>query len=316
MSPETPSGSATAICSASVGAPLTYVLITPARNEAETIERTIRSMVGQTRKPLCWVIVSDGSTDGTDDIVRRYAADQDWIRLIRMPERRERHFAGKVVAFEAGYNAVKDLTFDLVGNLDADLSFESDFFEFLIGKFAQDPGLGLGGAPFEEDGRTYDFRFSSVDHVSGACQLFRRRCYEEIGGYAPIKGGGIDVVAVWTARMRGWGTRTFTEKTYRHHRKMGTAKDPILKVRVKDGRKDYALGAHPVWVVFRSVYQMSKRPVVFGGLALVSGYFFSWIARTPRPVSPELVRFRRKDQMSRLGKFVRRLSPKGRVGDA
>ena len=225
------------------------------------------------------------------------------MKLIRMPERRERHFAGKVGAFNAGYAAVKDLPFDLVGNLDADLSFDGDFFEFLIEKFAKNPRLGIGGAPFQEDGRTYDFRFSSVDHVSGACQLFRRQCYEDIGGYTPIKGGGIDVVAVLTARMRGWETRTFTEKAYVHHRKMGTASDGAIKARFKDGRKDYVLGTHPGWIVFRALYQMSKRPLLIGGCALILGYLQAMIPRTPRPVSPELILFRRRDQMRRLRDF-------------
>ena len=291
---------------AEMGTPLTYVLITPARNEAEGIERTIRSMISQTRKPLCWVIVSDGSDDGTDEIVQGYCAVHDWMKLVRMPERRERHFAGKVGAFNAGYAAVKDLPFDLVGNLDADLSFDETFFEFLVGKFAGNPRLGIGGAPFQEDGKTYDFRFSSTDHVSGACQLFRRRCYEDIGGYTPIKGGGIDVVAVLTARMRGWETRTFTEKAYVHHRKMGTATDSAIKARFKDGRKDYVLGSHPGWIVFRALYQMSRRPLLIGGCALMLGYFHAMITGARREVSSALMKFRRQDQMRRLKEFFKK----------
>jgi biofilm PGA synthesis N-glycosyltransferase PgaC len=284
---------------------MTYVMITPARNEAGSIERTIRSMIAQTLKPTRWVIVSDGSTDGTDEIVLKYCARHDWIKLMRMPERRERDFAGKAGAFQAGYAAMKDLPFDLIGNLDADLSFDEDFFAFIVGKFTDYPRLGIGGAPFREDNKTYDFRFSSVDHVSGACQVFRRECFEDIGGYTPIKGGGIDVVAVLTARMRGWQTRTFTEKVYVHHRKMGTAKYSVMKARFQDGRKDYALGAHPVWVVFRAIYQMSKRPLVVGGWALIFGYIYSQIKRAPRPVSQEMIRFRREDQMCRLREFAK-----------
>jgi len=127
-----------------------YVLITPARNEARFIELTLQSMISQTVPPLRWVIVSDGSTDGTDDIVRNYAADHPWIVLIRMPERAERHFAGKVHAFNAGYESVKDLPIDIVGNLDGDVSFGSGHFEFLIDKMAQNPRLGVAGAPFRE----------------------------------------------------------------------------------------------------------------------------------------------------------------------
>src|SRR5213592_861494 len=102
-----------------VAAHYTYVLITPARNEAQFIEQTIRSVIGQTFRPAKWVIVSDGSTDGTDDIVRKYAAEHEWIELVRMPERSERHFAGKVRAFNAGHAKVKDVKYDIIGSLDA-----------------------------------------------------------------------------------------------------------------------------------------------------------------------------------------------------
>jgi biofilm PGA synthesis N-glycosyltransferase PgaC len=280
--------------------PLRYALITPARNEAENIERLIQSMVAQTAPPVRWVIVSDGSTDGTDDIVRRYAAEHAWIELERRPERAERHFAAKVEAFNAGLARLKNVDFDLVGNMDADISFDADFFAFLLGKFAENPVLGLGGAPFIEGEEKYDFRFASVDHVSGALQLFRRKCFEQIGGYVPIQGGGIDTIAVWSARARGWQTRTFTEKFYRHHRIMGTAKHSLWRVKFKDGNKDYALGVHPLWEMFRACFQMTKPPLIAGGCLLGLGYFWSVVSRKNRTMPPELVRFRQADQMRRL----------------
>src|SRR5690242_2259406 len=112
-----------------------YVLITPARNEEAFIELTLKSMTAQTVKPLKWVIVSDGSTDRTDEIVRSYLSDNSWIELLRLPERLERHFGGKVMAFNAGWERVKDLPYAIMGNLDADVSFDSDYFEFLLPKF-------------------------------------------------------------------------------------------------------------------------------------------------------------------------------------
>jgi poly-beta-1,6-N-acetyl-D-glucosamine synthase len=279
---------------------LRYALITPARNEAENIERLVQSMVAQTVRPVRWVIVSDGSTDGTDDIVRKHAAEHGWIELERRPERAERHFAAKVEAFNAGYARLKNVEFDLVGNMDADISFDADLFAFLTARFAENPKLGLGGAPFREGEVKYDYRFASVDHVSGALQLFRRECFEQIGGYVPIKGGGIDTIAVWSARARGWQTRTFTEKFYRHHRVMGTAKHSVWRVKFKDGNKDYALGVHPLWELFRACFQMTKPPVIVGGLLLGMGYYWSVLSRKHRTMPPELVRFRREDQMQRL----------------
>jgi biofilm PGA synthesis N-glycosyltransferase PgaC len=281
----------------------TYVLITPARNEAEFIELTLKSVVSQTVKPLKWVIVSDGSTDGTDEIVGRYSALYPWIELVRMPERRERHFAGKVHAFNAGFARVKDLNWGAVGSLDADISFDEDFFSFLLGKLAENPELGLVGAPFK-DSSMYDYRFVSIEHVSGACQLFRRACFTEIGGYVPVKSGGIDHVAVITARMKGWKTRTFTEKICLHHRKIGTAERGALAAKYRVGALDYALGGHPVWEIFRTIYQMSKKPYVIGGLMLLAGYVISGIRRAERPVSKELIEFRRREQMVRLRKFL------------
>jgi glycosyltransferase involved in cell wall biosynthesis len=225
---------------------LSYVLITPARNEEEFIEQTIKSVISQTVRPVKWVIVSDGSTDGTDDIVKKYAAEHKWIELVRMPERQERHFAGKVYAFKEGYSRVKNLNYNIIGNLDADISFKEDYIEFLLDKFVQNPELGVAGTPFVEDGKHYNYRFTNIEHVSGACQLFRRECFEEIGRYIPIKNGGIDWVAVTTARMKGWKTRTFTEKTCLHHRKIGTGNTRPIMTWFRQGGKDYFLGNHPL----------------------------------------------------------------------
>src|SRR5213594_984861 len=145
-----------------------YVLSTPARNEVAYIEKTIRSVVAQTLLPLRWVIVSDGSTDGTDEVVKKYAARHDWIELIRRPERAERHFAGKVDAFNAGYARVKDLPYDIIGNLDGDVSFDTEYLAFLLSKFSENPRLGVAGTPFLEEEVTCDYSFS-VEDVQGAC---------------------------------------------------------------------------------------------------------------------------------------------------
>jgi poly-beta-1,6-N-acetyl-D-glucosamine synthase len=285
---------------------LSYVLITPARNEEAYIEKTIRSVTSQTVLPKKWVIVSDGSTDQTDDIVKKYLSENSWMELIRMPKRRERHFAGKVHCFNAGYQKLKDVQYDIIGNLDADISFEEDYFEFLMGKFATNQNLGVSGTPFVESGKHYDYRFTNIEHVSGACQLFRRECFEEIGGYIPIKGGGIDWAAVTTARMKGWKTRTFTEKTCAHHRMIGTGNNSKLISTFKYGQKNYFLGGHPLWQIFRSLYRMTKQPYIISGTLLFAGYFWGFLSRMERPVSRELVSFYRKEQMERLKNILLR----------
>ena len=284
----------------------TYVLITPARNEAKFIEFTLQSMVGQRFRPLKWVIVSDGSTDGTDDLVRKYSADNPWIELLRMPERAERHFAGKVHAFNAGYAKARELNPDVVGNLDADVSIEPDHFQFLLSKFGGNPELGVGGSPFREGSQQYDYRFSNIENVWGGCQLFRRACYEAIGGYTPVKDGGVDHIAVVSARMKGWKTRTFTDKVCIHHRAMNTAEQGVLKARFRLGAKDYSFGNDPVWELFRTFYQTTNPPFVLGGLALGAGYFWSMFRGKEISVSREVVAFTRREQMQRLKKFVTR----------
>jgi glycosyltransferase involved in cell wall biosynthesis len=283
-----------------------YVLITPARNEANSIELTIQSVVAQTIRPMKWVIVSDGSSDETDNIVDKYIGANPWIELVRMPDRRERDFAGKVHAFNAGYARVKNLDYEVIGSLDADISFDEGYFSLLLRKMSEDPELGLVGTPFKDGPNAiYDYRFVSIEHVSGACQLFRRECFEQIGGYVPVKGGCIDHIAVISARMKGWKTRTFTEKVSLHHRPMGTAQDSLLTARFRNGRKDYVIGNHPVWELCRVSYQITKKPLVLGGVMLMSGYVWAMIRRVRRPVSAELVAFYRREQIQRLRKFFK-----------
>lgn len=282
----------------------TYVLITPARNEEEHIARAIKSVISQTRLPLKWMIVSDGSTDRTDEIVRSYLSTYSWIELIRMPEHDDRQFAAKVNCFNAGYAKVNNLEYDIIVSLDADISFGIDYFEYLLAKFTEDPKLGVAGTPFIEDGKHYDYRYTNIEHVSGACQLFRRECFEEIGGYIPIRGGGIDWAAVTTARMKGWKTRTFTEKTCLHHRKIGTGNASALMTWFRQGRKDYFLGNHPLWEVCRAVYQMTRKPYFIGGSLLLSGFTWAGMKREVRPIPEDLMAFQRAEQMKRLKKIL------------
>ena len=280
---------------------LSYVLVTPARNEEAFIAKTIESMIHQTHLPLKWVIVDDGSTDQTALIVRRYLSEYRWIELVQLPRRRDRNFAGKVGAFNAGFDRVKDTPFEVIGNLDADISFEPDHFEFLAERFADDPTLGVAGTFFREEGfNSESDTFAGRKHVSGQCQLFRRKCWEEIGGYIPHRAGGIDWIAVTTARMRGWRTESFREKWFFHHRHLGTAERGVLASSFSYGEKDYYLGGHPIWELFRVAYRVTKRPYLIDGLALGLGYCWAFLRRTPRPVSRELMTFHRKEQMDKL----------------
>jgi len=300
---------------------LKYALITPAWNEEAHLDELIRSVAQQTVLPACWVIVSDGSTDRTDDIVRSAAAEHPWIKLLRRERPSERHFAGKAHAVNAAYESLRSLSFDLVGNLDADITLPADYYEFLIGKFVEMRDLGVAGTPFVEDAskpdaHSYAHRFADLNHVSGACQFFRRRCFDDIGGYTPVKQGGIDWVAVTTARMRGWTTRTFVEKAALHHRAMGTADRSLLRARFHHGRKDYIVGSHPLWQILRGVFQMKNPPFVLGGLCLLAGYASGWAARKSSPVPAPLRAFHRREQVDRLRTFIIRRDPVVGIAEA
>jgi poly-beta-1,6-N-acetyl-D-glucosamine synthase len=287
-----------------------YVLITPAHNEEAFIEKTLSSMVVQTHLPQRWIIVDDGSTDNTAAIVESYTKRYPWIELIRRPLQLRRSFAGKVHAFNAGLERVQEsIEFEVIGNLDADLSFDPEYLEFLMRKFAEDPRLGVAGTPFTEDGGYDTARdsFEGENHVAGGCQLFRWQCFADVGGYIPNPAGGIDWIAVTTARMKGWKVRSFYEKRFHHYRTLGTAENGPLGALFSYGQKDYYLGGSPVWELFRVAYRMAKRPVLLGGLALLSGYTWAALRRVNRAVSPELMRFHRHEQMKKLRAIFRTL---------
>jgi glycosyltransferase involved in cell wall biosynthesis len=286
-----------------------YVLVTSARNEGRFIEGTIRSVVAQTRLPERWVIVNDGSTDDTAAIVGRYRERHSWIELLQRPVRKERSFAGKAHAVNAALERVAPLQFEVIGNLDADVSFEPDYMAFVMEKFAADPELGVAGTPFTEEG--YDSTkdsFEGENYVAGPCQLFRYNCFRKIGGYVPNRAGGVDWIAVMTARMQGWKVRSFPEKRFHHHRSMGTAEKGKLSALFAYGQKDYYLGGSPVWQLFRVAYRVTKKPYVTGGLALLFGYCWGALRRIERPISSELMLFHRREQMKKLKAVFQSLS--------
>jgi len=285
---------------------LRYVLITPARNEASLIEKTIESMIHQTLLPEKWVIVNDGSTDGTAEIIRPYVAQYSWIELVQMPQRRDRSFAAKVQAFNAGYERVKDLEHEIIGNLDADLSFDAGYLEFLLSKFSEDATLGVAGTVFKEEGYSSEQQsFEGHYHVPGGCQLFRKKCFEEVGGFIPNQAGGVDWIAVTTARMKGWKTRSFREKSFFHHRHLGMANRHPLTATFSYGEKDYFLGGHPVWELLRTAYRATKPPYLIGGFALGLGYGWAMVRRMKRPISKELMAFHRIEQMRKLSLILK-----------
>lgn len=281
------------------------LLVSPAKNEGAFLPGLIASMRGQTRPPDQWVIVNDHSDDATPEIAQRAARETPWLKVASAPAPSARDFSAKVRSFGAGLCAVDWKSFDLVGNVDADLTLEPQVLELIVARFEEDDRLGVAGVPFVENGQSYDFQFSNIQHVSGAIQVFRRECYEAIGGYQPVRIGGIDWIAVTRARMLGWRTQTFTESKVIHHRPMGTALSSKRRYYYRLGTQDYYFGGCARWQVLRGIYQMTKKPRGLGGLFLLAGYFKRWALWRPRLVEAELARFHRKEQLQRLRAFLK-----------
>lgn len=280
-----------------------YVLITPARNEEGYIEMTIKSVVSQTVLPKKWVIVSDGSTDRTEEIVSSYLEKYKFIQLVRTPGENKRNFGSKVDAFNAGYEKVKDIEHDFIGNLDADVSFEPNYFENIINKFEENNKLGIaGGHILELDGgkfRKYKYNLASV---AGAVQLFKKQCYQEIGGYCSLECGGIDAIAEVMTRMKGWQIKTFPEIEVKHHRRIGVTQENIMSKWFHYGIKENLIGAHPIFMFAKCIHRFKEKPYIIGGLIMMCGYLCSLVRRDTRQVSREVFQYLRSEQKKRLYK--------------
>lgn len=282
-----------------------YVLITPARDEAATLERTIESVLAQTVLPRRWVIVSDGSTDGTDTIAARAAKQHAFIAFVRRTQGGGREFGSKVYAIRAGMEHLTALSYAYIGNLDADVTFEPGYYESVLAELEANPGLGIAGGTIHDlhDG-VPQLQQASEDSVAGAIQLFRRACYEEIGGYAAVP-GGVDTVAEWMARWKGWETRSFPALHVMHLRPTDTGGQGVLRGRFKKGMNQYAIGWSPLFVFVRGLYRLREPPFAAGSLARTLGYCWAYLKGEKRAVPAGLVRFIRQEQHDKLRGLIR-----------
>ncbi|MEJ2008117.1 MAG: glycosyltransferase family A protein [Acidobacteriota bacterium] len=278
-----------------------YALVTAARNEERYIEKTLKSVTSQTTLPCKWVIVSDGSTDGTEEIVRRYATKFKFIHLLCRAKDSERDFASKVFALNAGMQLIGGESFEFVGHLDADVSFKPDYFRDLFRKFQDDPALGVAGGFIYEDvnGQFISRKGNRTSSVAGAVQMFRRECYQEIGPFLPIQYGGEDWYAEVAARMRGWRVESFPELEVRHHRPTGSV-GGLLRSWYREGIMDYSIGSHPVFEFTKLTRRICYRPFLLGSLTRFTSFILASLRREKRIVSPEFVSFLRKEEIGRL----------------
>jgi len=279
----------------------TYVLMTAAHNEEEFIESTIRSVLSQTSPPQRWVIVSDNSTDRTDEIVESYAKQYDFIRFLHITRPPGRNFSAKVIALQHGNQLLEGAEYDFIGNLDADISLEPSYFEELMSHLRRHSDLGLtGGFVYEDSGRGYrSIRINDAQNVGHAAQLVRRECYEAIGRYAVLKYGGEDWYAQTRARMMGWRVEALPGLKIFHHRHTGGGSRPLRNA-FRLGKLDYSFGSDPLFEIIKCLRRIPERPYFGHALGRLAGFIWSHICREPRAVPDDFASFLRREQKSRV----------------
>lgn len=276
-----------------------YVVITPAKNEEQHVRKTLSSMIAQTMLPARWVIVDDGSTDRTAEIVEEYRSQHPWITLLRIAPGHARAPGKRVVElFNEGFRFVETTQWDYVVKLDADLSFAADYFESLFNEFAVDPKLGIaGGQCYDVLPRGIRLERTSQNHVRGATKVYARQCFQAIGGLVP--GLGWDGVDELKAQMLGWRTRSVAHCRILHHRPTGSA---VGAVRGKyfQGMASYAIGYDPLYFLLRCAYRALSKPYLIGAAAMAGGFVSSYIKGAARLADDDLRSFVRRRQRKHI----------------
>ena len=280
---------------------VSYALLTAAYNEEHCIEETVHSVLAQVLRPKIWVVVSDGSTDRTDEIVQQYAMRHPFIRLIRREKDHSHEFASKVFALRAAFQALTLSSFQFIGHVDADVWLPPFYFFDLLAKFEEDPKLGIaGGWCFEKTPRGFwqPRPGNCMWSVPGAAQMFRSECYKDIGELLPIEYGGEDWYAEIRARMYGWQVRSFPELEVHHLRASGT-RASLLRYCYRAGFMDFALGSHPLFEVVKMARMTATPPYVLNGLLRMLGFLVAHVFGK-RMAPPACIAFLQQEQLGRL----------------
>ncbi len=285
-----------------------YVLITAAHNEAAYIRHTLDSVARQSVLPQKWVIVSDRSTDGTDEIVQEFASSHPFVELVRVGGPTGRNFGAKVRAISAGYQRLDPaLPYRFVGILDADVELGPTYYSSVLEKFEQTPGLGLAGGFVNDKTRRGEFknrRSNSQSSVCGSVQVFRRECYEAIGGLLPLKYGGEDWAAEIMTRMRGWTVQAFPQLKVFQHRPTGTAVS-LMGYRFQQGKMDFCLGSLTSFEIVKCLKRFPEPPLVLGALIRMAGFGWACLTFDPRQLPQEAICYLRQEQHQRLRKTLK-----------
>jgi poly-beta-1,6-N-acetyl-D-glucosamine synthase len=262
-----------------------YVIISPVRDEEKHIQQTMDSVIGQSLRPLEWIIVDDGSTDGTGKILEEYCGRHDWIKVVRRKNKGNRRAGGRVIqVFNDGYNVITDGSWDFIVKLDCDLSFKPDFFEMLLGEFMRDEQLGIAsGVYFEADrsGRWLEVEMPSY-HAAGACKVVRRKCFEDISRF--VVADGWDTVDEIKAMARGWKTRHFRHLQAKHHKIEGSGVG-MIRTSLMHGRIYFLTGGSNLFFLFKFFDRVSSKPYVLSAFAMLWGYFRAALTEEGRLVT-------------------------------
>jgi poly-beta-1,6-N-acetyl-D-glucosamine synthase len=278
-----------------------YIIISPVRNEERYLASTLAAVAAQTIRPALWILVNDGSSDGTGKIIAEAGKQYDWVLGL---ERRDRGFrqagAGVIDAFYEGYAQIGDKPWDFLVKLDGDLTFAPEYFAACLAHFDRDPRLGIGGGTIcqSADGRL--LTESSVDpafHVRGATKIYRAACWKDIGGL--IHAPGWDTVDEFKANMLGWRTQTFSELKIVHHRHAGEAYGQWSNW-TKNGLANYVAGYHPLFMLAKCVKRAFHKPPLVVATGLFVGYMLGYLKRVPQVPDPNVVRYVRQQQLRRM----------------
>lgn len=276
-----------------------YAIITPARDEGVYIERMIRSVAEQTVRPEEWVIVNDGSTDQTREILDRFACQYDWIQVVHLPNRGFREAGSGVMrAFAQGLSNLKTQGWEFIVKLDADLELTSQYFEKCFEEFRKDPTLAIGGGIIcHEKGGVRRSEFEPLMHVRGATKIYRRGFWDVLGGLLPVPGW--DTLDEVKANMLGWTTRSFNHIQLLHRRPTGSA-DGAWRNWFKNGRANYITGYHPLFMFLKCLKRAQQKPYVVAAAGLFCGFVSGYIMRVEQVSDEALIRYVRTQQVRRL----------------
>ncbi len=287
-----------------------YIIISPVRNEENFVEETIKAVVQQTVLPQEWIIVNDGSTDKTEEIIRQYTNKFNWIKLISLKDRGYYYpGTGVVNVVKKGFEAITKNDWEFIVKLDSDITIDPDYFENIFKEFSNNPKLGIAsGAIYLVDGPNIVQEKSQPDHPWGASKIYRRKCFEDIKGWKPIPGW--DLADLLSAQMKNWETRCFNEYRILHYRGTGTRRTDFTSGRFLLGRFHFRYGYGPFYTLTKSIYHLGEKPLFIGGISIFTGYIYAAIRNEKRLFEKDMRRFLRNKQKKYLRQKLKGLIKK------